>query len=334
MSILNRTRTRAVLALMAGVSKAPSRPPARRQAAAPERPAVSILDRARTWASSVLMVPISNYTGAYAYAARVNLALARGALTAATRSVDPLAPATWEFAAFSQNGEDGIIDHLLSLIGRPNRYFLEIGASDGLENNSAYLAFARKYAGVMVEGDEFMSRCARTLLAPLNGAVDYINLFVETSDVPALIAGCRELAPDLFSLDIDGNDYHVAAACLAAGLRPKVICVEYNSAFGPDRALTVPYLVGFDHTAFHESHLYYGVSIRAWRSLLEGQGYRFVTVETNGVNAFFVDPSEVALPEGVEPLQFAEIASQFHATRTGWRGQFEHVKNMPYLELD
>jgi hypothetical protein len=299
-----------------------------------ERPAASIVNRVRTRAASALLTPVSNYTGAYAYAMRLNLALARGALNAATRRVDPLAPATWEFAAFSQHGEDGIVEHLLSLIAHPNRYFLEIGASDGLENNSAYLAFAKNYAGVMVEADEFKSHCARTLLTPLNDAVDYVNMFVETSSVAGVIAGCRELAPDLFSLDIDGTDYHIATACLSAGLRPKVICVEYNSAFGPDRALTVPYVVGFDHTAVHDSRLYYGVSIRAWRAFLEGQGYRFVTVETTGVNAFFIDPAEVALPDGVEPLEFAENTSQFHFTKTDWRGQFEVVKDMPYLELD
>jgi hypothetical protein len=300
----------------------------------PEDLTANILKRARTRAASALMTPVSNYTGAYAYAMRLNLALARGALNATTRRVDPLVPATWEFAAFSQHGEDGIIEHLLSLVARPNRYFLEIGASDGLENNSAYLAFAKNYAGVMVEGDEFKSHCARTLLTPLNDTVDYVNMFVETSSAPAIVAGCRELAPDLFSLDIDGNDYHVGAACLSAGLRPKIICVEYNSAFGPERTLTLPYVVGFEHTAVHDSRLYYGVSIRAWRAFLEAQGYRFVTVETTGVNAFFIDPGEVALPDGIEPLEFAENTSQFHLTKTDWRGQFELIKDMPYLDLD
>ena len=210
---------------------------------------MDVRNRVRT----ALLTPISRYTGAYAYTTRLNVALARGALTATTRRVDPLHPLSWEFAAFSQNGEDGIIDHLLSLIASPSRYFLEIGASDGLENNSAYLAFAKRYAGVMVEGDKFLSDCARTLLGPLNTAVGYLNLFVENDNVDVVLNSCHDLAPDLLSLDIDGNDYHVALACLSAGLRPLVICVEYNSAFGPTRALSIPYTSGFDNTSAHPS---------------------------------------------------------------------------------
>lgn len=42
------------------------------------------------------------------------MSIARGAATAGLRAIDPLDPRTWEFSGFSQNGEDGIIDHLLT----------------------------------------------------------------------------------------------------------------------------------------------------------------------------------------------------------------------------
>ncbi len=283
--------------------------------------------------TAALLRPTSYYTGTYAYMAQMNMALARGALNAVTRRLDPSRPSTWEFSAFSQNGEDGVIDYLLSFIGKPNRCFLEIGASDGLENNSAYLAFAKKYSGMMVEGDKFRSDCARALLTPLNGAVAYVNLFVEPANADSLIKSCLYPNPDLFSLDIDGVDYHVAYAFFAAGFRPKVVCVEYNSAFGPSRALTIPYVAGFDHTTYHDSHLYYGVSIGAWRALFERYGYRFVTVETHGVNAFFVDPEAVHLPDGVVPLEFAENVIQLQRVRLGWTGQFELVQHLPFSDV-
>jgi hypothetical protein len=284
--------------------------------------------------TSALLRPTSYYTGTFAYMAQMDMALARGALNAMTRRLDPVRPSTWEFSAFSQNGEDGVVDYLVSLIAEPNRYFVEIGASDGLENNSAYLAFAKKYSGMMVEGDEFKSHCARTLLTPLNGAVDYVNLFVEPSDAGRLVDRCLYRDPDLFSLDIDGIDYHVAQALLVAGLRPRVICVEYNSAFGPDRALTIPHTPGFDQASYHDSQLYYGVSIRAWRVLFEQYGYRFVTVETHGVNAFFVDADSVHLADDVVALEFAENVIQLQRVRSGWTGQFELVAHLPYVELD
>jgi hypothetical protein len=284
--------------------------------------------------TSALLRPASHYTGTYAYMTQMEVALARGALNAMTRRLDPSRPSTWEFSAFSQNGEDGVIDYLMSLIDQPNRSFLEIGASDGLENNSGYLAFAKKYSGVMVEGDKFKSDCARALLTPLNGAVEYLNLFVEPADAGTLIKRCLYPNPDLFSLDIDGVDYHVAYAFLAAGFRPKIVCVEYNSAFGPSRALTIPYVAGFRNSTGDDQLLYYGVSIGAWRALFEQYGYRFVTVETHGVNAFFVDPKAVRLPDGIVALEFAENVIQLQRVRLGWTKQFELVQHLPFIDLD
>ena len=76
---------------------------------------------------------------------------------------------------------------------------------------------------------------------------------------------------------------------LDRGLRPRICVVKYNSALGPHRLLTIEYLQDFDFRRAHSTQLYYGVSLAGWRKLFEGCGYQFVTVERNGVNAFFVD---------------------------------------------
>ncbi|MHB1589856.1 MAG: hypothetical protein ACYCUL_09610, partial [Metallibacterium scheffleri] len=91
---------------------------------------------------------------------RIAIALAKGARMAARR-IDPGDPASWEFAAFSQNGEDGVLDVLRSQLRECNRTFLEIGASDGIDNNTAWLAIAEKYGGLMIEGDARKSARAR-----------------------------------------------------------------------------------------------------------------------------------------------------------------------------
>ena len=44
---------------------------------------------------------------------------------------------------------------------------------------------------------------------------------------------------DLFSLDLDGVDYWIWEAMTACS--PRVVILEYNSMFGADRAVTVPY---------------------------------------------------------------------------------------------
>ena len=77
---------------------------------------------------------------------RINIALSKGALMG-MRRIDLQRPATWEWSCFSQNGEDGIIDVLCSQLLESNRYFLEIGAADGIENNTAWLAVHETMVG-------------------------------------------------------------------------------------------------------------------------------------------------------------------------------------------
>lgn len=268
------------------------------------------------------------------YVARMSLACARGAVAAATRQLDPRDPGSWEFSAFSQNGEDGVVDELLRRVVDPTRYFLEIGASDGLENNSAYLAFVRKYSGLMIEGDPELSSEAQRNLQKMNVGVDYRSLFVEPNSVEEVVATSLSTTPDFFSLDIDGNDYHVMRALLEQGLRPKVICVEYNSAFGPIRAVTIPYTPAFDYHEAHPSHLYYGVSVRGWRSLLEGCGYAFVTVESNGVNAFFIDPQQVDLDvAALRRVDYVENFAQRRRFRSDWQAQLQLIASLPLEEI-
>lgn len=268
------------------------------------------------------------------YTARVDMACSRGALNVATRRFDPRRTRTWEFSAFSQNGEDGVIDHLLSTVTESNRYFVEVGSADGLENNSSFLAFVKKYNGIMVEGDPYVANKAWRMLSSMNLGVRHLNVFMTTASVASVLDHCLHRDPDFFSLDIDGNDLHIVRCCLDGGLRPKVVCVEYNSAFGPDRPITVPYSEDIGDAA-GEPRLHYGASIAAWRHLLEPRGYRFVTVESRGINAFFVDRAavdETAL-DGVEGLDFAENVGQFKRFGGGWEVQFRHIEHLPFVTV-
>jgi hypothetical protein len=117
--------------------------------------------------------------------------------------------------------------------------------------------------------------------------VHVINRFVFPNSVPAVLKMCSHTQPDVFSLDIDGIDYYIACEILELGHRPKIWVVEYNSAFGPERKVSVPCASRFDRWSGHPSGLYYGCSISGWRSLFSAYDYVFVTVEQSGCNAFF-----------------------------------------------
>lgn len=159
---------------------------------------------------------------------------------------------------------------------------------------------------------------------------------------------CPYRDPDVFILDIDGIDYSILEAVLSLGFAPKLIAVEYNSAFGPERAITVPYDSHFSRRSAHPSRLYYGASIAAWRALLGRNGYRFVTVDSNGVNAFFIRPEgfPAGFSEGLEGLAFQDNLSDRNGAtedvrRQGdwctpprdWKAQFELIRDLDYVDV-
>jgi hypothetical protein len=84
---------------------------------------------------------------------QIAIALTRGTAMMNARKIDLSLPSTWEFSGFSQNGEDGILEVLRGQLGSTNRYFTEIGAGSGIENNTTWLAVVEKQNGLMIEGD-------------------------------------------------------------------------------------------------------------------------------------------------------------------------------------
>lgn len=268
---------------------------------------------------------------------RINIALSKGAVTSQLRDIDETNPISWEFSAFSQNGEDGIIDYLTRKIINPNYYFIEVGASEGLENNTSWLALGRKYEGTMYEGNlEAVSRLKEHIL-PLALGVEAYPLFVNLENTEEIISRSIYKNPDVVSLDIDGNDYYIVRKMLEDGLRPKIFVVEYNSAYGPEQSMTIVYDKDFvlDYSSY-ENYLYYGVSISAWRKLFEEHGYKFVTVERRGVNAFFIAPEyfENDFVLNIKALDFAENFYQLQKYRVSWEEQFKLIKDRMFVNIN
>lgn len=266
---------------------------------------------------------------------RINIALSKGAAMMQARSIDLKRPETWEFSGFSQNGEDGILDILLGNLQSKNRYFIEIGAADGIENNTGWLLVAEKYSGMLIEGSEnLVERAKRTVVGYSIGAECH-NMFVTKESVSDVVKMSLHKDPDVFSLDIDGNDFHIAQAIMNEGLKPKIFVVEYNSVYGPERSMTIEYQSTFVFTKAHPTHLYYGVSISGWRNFFEQYGYRFVTVDRNGVNGFFVDPQyfEESFLDNLCGLEFVENQSQYKKFRMSNEKQFALIADQSFITI-
>ena len=184
------------------------------------------------------------------------------------------------FRIDSQNDEDGITLGLFDQIGVTNRKFVELGS--GLSGgNSAFLANELGWTGLMVDGDaDRMRQVARRF-----PRVTAVGAWITAEGVNGLIRQ-HGLAGeiDLLSIDLDGNDYWVWKAIDACS--PRVVIVEYNSIFGADRAVTIPYDPKFDLRTHR--FVYYGASLAALARLAEQKGYRLVTTTPSGINAYFL----------------------------------------------
>jgi hypothetical protein len=217
-------------------------------------------------------------------------------LLANPRYADPKKLSHFEHQVFSQNGEDGIIAEIFRRIRLTNRVFCEIGAGDGLENNTCFLLF-QGWTGSWIEGGlaEF-GEIQRTFYEPIStGQLRVKQAIVTVENINEIV---REmLIPDefdLLSIDIDRNTSHVWRAI--ERIKPRVVVVEYNSTFPPEIDWEVPYVAG---RAWNGSH-YFGASLLATEQIGRIRGYVLVGCDLSGTNAFFVreDLAEGKFPGG------------------------------------
>jgi hypothetical protein len=195
-----------------------------------------------------------------------------------------------EFRCYSQNGEDGILLYLFSLVGATNRKVVEICAGSGIECNAANLLINHGWQGLLVEGDPAQVAAGRTFYANHPNTrfspPAWDASWVTAENVNSLISGHGVTGDiDLLSLDVDGVDYWIwrAIDCI----RPRVVVLEFNGLLGPDKRLTIPYDPGF-RLDFSRQPYKCGASLAAFASLGRERGYRLVGVQSLGFNAFFV----------------------------------------------
>lgn len=191
-----------------------------------------------------------------------------------------------EFKVFSQWGEDGILQYLVSRLSPPD-VFIEIGVGDYSESNTRFLAMRNNWRGVIINGGTAHADFLRRSEMAWRWSIAPVSAFVTAENVDDLILQA-DVKGDVgvLSIDIDGVDYWVWQAISVVS--PWIVVIEYNSAFGPDKAVTVPYRPDFMASKAHHTGLFLGASLPALHHLGAALGYRLAGVGSNGVNAFFV----------------------------------------------
>lgn len=192
-----------------------------------------------------------------------------------------------EFRVFSQWGDDGIIQYLVSRVPTIRKEFVEFGVGDYRESNTRFLLENDGWRGLILDGGTQHIRFIRTNPIGWRHAIEArsVMLTAENINQELLNAGFSgEIG--LLSIDVDGNDYWILKAIEV--VKPGILIVEYNSIFGPDLEVTVPYDPSFSRTSKHHSNLYFGASIAALCSAARDKGYALVGSNSAGVNAYFV----------------------------------------------
>ena len=194
-----------------------------------------------------------------------------------------------EFKVFSQFGDDGIIQDLVQRTAiRPGECrFIEFGVENYEESNTRFLLVNDNWSGLVIDSDARYVRCIED--DPLFWRHDLTALcaFVDADNIDRLIATAGFGGETgLLSIDMDGNDYWVwqRIECV----KPVIVVVEYNSLFGPEHAVSIPYDPAFRRQAAHSSNLYWGCSLAALALLAGKKGYALVGSNSAGNNAYFV----------------------------------------------
>lgn len=197
---------------------------------------------------------------------------------------DPRRLNRYEEQVLSQFGEDGIIAEIFRRIGTHNQYFVEFGAGEGIENNTAALLL-KGWRGFWVEGSPAAAAAISHGLARLirDGKLTLKQGFVTRDNIESLFqeAGVPQEF-DLLSIDIDGNDYWVWKEIKKYS--PRVVVAEYNATFGSE----IEWVMKYNPRHVFDSTNFYGSSLKAYERLFAEKGYRLVGCSFSGVNAFFV----------------------------------------------
>lgn len=219
-----------------------------------------------------------------------------------------------EFRVFSQWGEDGIIQRLISELHIARNVFIEFGVETYTESSTRFLLINNNWSGLVIDGSQENIDFIRNDPIFWKHNLKAECSFITAENINDIISrnGMKgEIG--LLSVDIDGNDYWVWKAIDVVD--PVIVVAEYNARFGPTRRVTTPYDSAFVRSTAHHSHIYYGASLAALCSLGAAKGYALVGCNTAGNNAFFVRRDK--LPAGLRPLtpEQAYVRNQFRESR-------------------
>ena len=200
-----------------------------------------------------------------------------------------------EFKVFSQFGDDGIIQYLISKVAISNKTFIEFGVEDFFESNTRFLMMKDNWEGFVLDGSkENIERLIKSNFY-WKFQLNAVDAFITKENINALLEMSGfDYDLGILHIDLDGNDYWIWDAI--EKFSPRILILEYNSVFGDKNRWTVPYKADFQRFNAHYSGLYWGASLPALYNLSISKGYELVGCNSAGNNAYFVRKDVNTLP--------------------------------------
>ncbi len=218
-----------------------------------------------------------------------------------------------EFKVFSQWGDDGIIQYLLQKVPVQNKVFVEFGVENYTEANTRFLLINNNWKGLVMDGSEEHINYIQNDPIYWRYGLKAKSAFITAENINGLITG-EGIAGNIgiLSIDIDGNDYWVWKSMNAVDA--DIVIAEYNSLWGSERPVTIPYDPSFERTKAHYSNLYYGTSLTSLCDIANEKGYCFIGCNSSGNNAYFVKKEKMT---NLKPLSASEgfVEANFKESR-------------------
>jgi hypothetical protein len=248
----------------------------------------------------------------------------------------PLYPKLCEsgFRVYSEFEEDGMILYVLTMIGFKSKKIVEMCCGAGRECMATNLILNHGFDGYLFDGDPQNIKLAHKFFQSKKDCLLYTpvlrNAWITIDNVNSLLveAGCAGEV-DVFSLDIDGNDYWIWEAIKV--IKPRLLTCETHNIIPSDQSLTIEYRSDFDcwSKPDHEQD-YRGVSLLALVKLCKEKGYRLIGAHRYGFNAFFLreDEGKEFFPE----VTVEEVHDNYW-TRFGQNTRWHLVKDMNWVKV-
>jgi hypothetical protein len=205
-----------------------------------------------------------------------------------------------EFKVFSQFGDDGIIQYLIHRLSPLPDSFVEFGVEDYRESNTRFLLLNDNWRGLVLDSNQKnISRIQESDIY-WRHTLTAKSAWITRDNINNLLRDAGFVGEiGLLSIDIDGNDYWVWEKLDV--VNPVVTIVEYNSVFGPDLAVTIPYDPNFARYKVHFSGQFWGASLSALHLLAKRKGYSLVGCNSGGNNAYFIRNDRIGNLPLLEP---------------------------------